>query len=142
MTRTVAAPMPAETLPVSAARPALSARAFTLLLVGAYFVMALAGVLRHELWQDEAQACLIARDSVTLHDLFLSMRSEGHPALWHLSLWVLTRFWHDPLGMQLFHLAIATASAAVFVACSPFSRLQKTFFVLGYFALYEYAVIS
>ena len=39
----------------------------------------------HEIWRDEGQAWLIARDT-PLKDLFGVLKHEGHPALWFLLL--------------------------------------------------------
>ena len=39
----------------------------------------------HEIWRDEAQAWLIARDT-PLKDLFSVLKHEGHPAGWFLLL--------------------------------------------------------
>jgi hypothetical protein len=58
--------------------PLLIAAAF--LVVGG-FVMA-----HHELWRDEVQAWLLARDSSSAIDLLSRQRNEGHPALWQLLL--------------------------------------------------------
>ncbi len=132
-------------LPVAAdpGSPAAGARARFLLpaLLG-YAALVLILLLRHEMWQDEWQAWLIARDSLCLPDLFWNLRYDGHPALWHLGLFLVTRVTHAPLGMQLLHLLAATAAVYVFLKYAPFTRLQKILFILGYFPFYEYAVIS
>jgi hypothetical protein len=108
----------------------------------AFFVLGLLLLLRHALWQDEWQAWLIARDSASLAELFGNLRYEGHPALWYLPLYVLSRFTAQPLAMQLLHLGLATASVYVFLRFAPFTRLQKILFSFGYFPFFEYAVIS
>jgi hypothetical protein len=94
------------------------------------------------MWQDEWQAWLIARESPSLPDLFRNLRYEGHPGLWHLGLFLTSRITPSPLGMQLLHLLVATGSVYVFLRYSPFTRLEKLLFIFGYFAFYEYAVIS
>ncbi len=107
-----------------------------------FFLLGLAILLRHEMWQDEWQAWLIARESLSLPDLFRNLRHEGHPGLWHLGLFAVSRVTSNPLGMQLLHLLVATCSVYVFLRYSPFTRLQKILFIFGYFPFYEYAVIS
>ena len=57
-------------------------------------------------------------------------------------LYLITRFSINPVAMQYFHLIIAIASVFLVARCSPFTRLQKTFIVFGYFNFYEYAIIS
>ncbi|RJR32498.1 MAG: hypothetical protein C4567_18605 [Deltaproteobacteria bacterium] len=115
---------------------------FLWLAILGFFFLGLILLLRHEMWQDEWQAWLIARESASLPELFRNLRYEGHPGLWHLGLYLVSRVAFDPLGMQLLHLTVATASVYVFLRYSPFTRLQKILFILGYFPFYEYAVIS
>lgn len=107
-----------------------------------FFCLGLILLVRHEIWQDEWQAWLIARESASLPELFRNLRYEGHPGLWHLGLYLVSRVTFDPLGMQLLHLLVATASVYLFLKYSPFSRRQKILFILGYFPFYEYLVIS
>jgi hypothetical protein len=107
-----------------------------------FFFLGLILLLRHEMWQDEWQAWLIARESLSLSELFRNLRYEGHPGLWHLGLYLVSRVTPNPLGMQLLHLLVATASVYVFLRYSPFTRLQRILFILGYFPFYEYSVIS
>jgi len=107
-----------------------------------FFFLGLLLLLRHEMWQDEWQAWLIVRESHSLPDLFRNLRYEGHPGLWHLGLFLVSRVTLNPLGMQLLHLLVATSTVYIFLKYSPFTRLQKLLFILGYFPFYEYAVIS
>ncbi len=111
-------------------------------LAAAFFALGLIQILNHALWQDEWQAWLIARDSRSLADLFHNLRYEGHPGLWYLALFGLSRLTAQPLAMQLLHLGLATATVCLFMRFSPFTRLQKILFVFGYFPFFEYAVIS
>ena len=97
--------------------------------------------LFHEMWRDELQAWNIARESSTLAQLFRNSRYETHPPLWHLCLFVLTRFTSNPLAMQLLHVALATAAAYVFLRYAPLSRLQRGLFVFGFFPFYEYGAV-
>lgn len=110
--------------------------------VGLFFVVELCVMLHHEMWRDELQAWLIARDSNSLSGLFFNLRYEKHPALWHLCLYVISRFTSNPVAMQWFHLIVATASVFLFVKFSPFTKTQKTLYPFGYFPLFEYGAIS
>ena len=96
----------------------------------------------HEMWRDELQAWLLARDSATPLQLLQNMRYEGHPGLWHLLLWPLARFSANPVGMQVLHVFLAGLSALLVFRCSPFSWGIKLLLVLGYFFAYEWAVIA
>jgi len=96
----------------------------------------------HELWRDEVQSWLLARDSTSPWDLLVRQKYEGHPALWQLLLMPLTRLFGTPIAMECLHLLIAAATVYVFARWSPFSRLQKALFSFGYFPFYEYAIVS
>ncbi|MBF0465789.1 MAG: hypothetical protein HQK94_11985 [Nitrospirae bacterium] len=114
--------------------------AYSLTLV--FSVLTLFNILHHEMWRDELEAWMIARDAGSLHGLVDNMRYQGHPMLWHLILYPITKITRNPVAMQLVHLVIATASVFVFLRFSPFSKLLKGLFVFGYFPFFEYATIS
>lgn len=107
-----------------------------------FFSLGLIGILHHEMWRDELQSWLIAKDSSSMIDLLNNLRYEGHPALWYSCLYLITRFTHNPLAMQIFHLLLATGVIYVFIEFSPFTRSQKILFTFGYFPFYEYSIIS
>jgi hypothetical protein len=114
---------------------------FAAAVTGAFLLVGAVTASRHEMWRDEIQAWLLARDSTGPIDLFRHLKYEGHPGLWHLGLMPLTRITWNPVIMQVFHLLIATASVYVFCAKAPFTRLQKALFAFGYFTLYEYSIL-
>lgn len=97
---------------------------------------------RHAMWLDEMQAWLIARDAPDISTLFRNLRYEGHPALWYLLLWPLSRVSRDPVMMQALHLAIASASVALVLWRAPLLIVERLLFPFGYFFIYEYAVKS
>lgn len=145
-TKTVAEQEPAEEV-VEIKRPKMprlqsGKLRFTLMVTGAYFIVALIGMLTHEMWRDEHQAWLVARDADSLPQLLDNMNYEGNPALWHFFLFIITRITHDPIGMQIFHLIIATSFIFIFNRYAPLSNRHKVLFTFGYFVVYEYAVIS
>ena len=96
----------------------------------------------HEMWRDEIQAWLLARDSTSVFNLFANLKYEGHPGLWHLCLMPLSRITHSPVVMQLFHLLITGVAVYLFVRYAPFNWFQKLLFCFGYFVLYEYAIVA
>lgn len=116
--------------------------ALTLFVVSIFLTLSLVGIIHHEMWRDELQAWMIARDSSSLIELFTNLRYEGHPGLWHLCLYFITRFTRNPQAMQFFHLLIATIVIYIFIQLSPFTRWQKLLFAFGYFPFYEYSIIS
>jgi hypothetical protein len=108
----------------------------------AFLVVAGLGVLRHEMWRDEMQAWMFAADSASPAEMLHAMRYEGHPPLWHLLLFAVSRFTRNPQAMQLLNLFFATASVWLFARWAPFPRRIRALFAFGYFPLYEYGVIS
>jgi len=107
-----------------------------------FLVLAILGVFRHELWLDEAHHWLLARDSTSLKDLVLNTQYEGHPILWNVLLFFITRFTLDPHWMQLLSVFIGTITVFVFLKKAPFDKVFKVLFIFGYFMLYEYTMLS
>ncbi|MCY3744547.1 MAG: hypothetical protein OXH00_26315 [Candidatus Poribacteria bacterium] len=96
----------------------------------------------HEMWRDEIQAWLLARDSTSIFNLFANLKYEGHPGLWHLCLMPLSRITHSPVMMQMLHLLITGVTVYLFVRYAPFNWFQKLLFCFGYFVIYEYAIVA
>lgn len=107
-----------------------------------YAVVATVTVARHEMWRDEMHAWQAVVSSESLVELAANVRAEGHPGLWFAVLYPLSRATSDPGAMQLVHLAIAIAVAAVVLLAAPLPIGWRVLFVLGYFPLYEYCAIS
>jgi hypothetical protein len=98
--------------------------------------------LRHEMWRDEVNVWLIARDHSSPIEILRHLKYDGHPGLWHLSVFALKHIFPYPIAMQMLHLIIAATTVYLFARFSPFTRLQKALFTFGYFSFYEYAIIS
>jgi hypothetical protein len=96
-------------------------------------------LFRHAMWRDELQAFMVAAASNTPLDLFAKLKYEGHPGLWHLLLWVVTRFTTDPVAMQALHLVIALG---VWVLVWRLSPVGKLLLLLSYYLFWEYFVVS
>lgn len=116
--------------------------AFACLLVSAFLALEVISVISHEMWGDELRSWAIARDSSSIANLFENLRYEGHPSLWYLSLYLLSRFTRNPVAMQILHVMLATIAIYLFAGFSPFTNTQKALFSFGYFPFYEYAAIS
>ena len=115
---------------------------FILLSLFAFVVFGTVLIFNHEMWRDEMRAWLHAKDAISLAGVFHNMRYDGHPYLWYIVLYFITRFTTQPVAMQICHLILAAGAGYVFLKYSPFTRLQKLLFILSYFPLYEYGVIS
>jgi hypothetical protein len=108
----------------------------------AFLIVAGLGIARHEMWRDEMHAWTFAADSRTPVELLHNMRYAGHPPLWHLLLFGISRFTSRPEAMQVLHLLLAASSVWLFARFAPFSRRVRALFAFGYFPLYEYGIIS
>jgi hypothetical protein len=85
---------------------------------------------------------VLAAASSTPLDLFAKLKYEGHPGLWHLLLWVISRFTSDPIWMQVAHLLIALGIWALIWCASPFKPFEKFLLLLSYYLFGEYFVLS
>ena len=85
---------------------------------------------------------MIAATSATPIELFAKLKYEGHPGLWHLLLWVITRFSSDPFWMQVLHLVIALGIWLLIWRASPFRPVEKLLLLLSYYLFWEYFVVS
>jgi hypothetical protein len=80
-------------------------------------VLALFGTLlalltrKHEMYLDEAQAWLIARDSQGLSGLFHQLHYESHPAVWYLLLYLPAHVSWNIVWMQSLNFALALVFA-------------------------------
>jgi hypothetical protein len=112
-------------------------------LLAAYLVISIVGMLRHELWLDEAQHFLIGRDSHSLTGMYYNMRYDGHPRLWNFMIYLVTHYITESYaGMQVLHLLITTSTIFVFLRYAPFSLLIKILIISGYYFLFEYNLLS
>ncbi|MDA1192007.1 MAG: hypothetical protein O3A46_10035 [Candidatus Poribacteria bacterium] len=114
---------------------------FALTVTAAFVLLAGWTAFHHEMWRDEIQAWLLARDSASPFELFRHMKYEGHPALWHLLLMPLTRLTWSPQIMQVFHLLIAATTVWLVTRYAPFPQPLRAMFAFGYFPFYEYAIL-
>jgi hypothetical protein len=115
---------------------------FALVVTVVFGAAALFALTQHEMWRDELQAWLLARDSATPLDLMRNLKYEGHPGLWHGSMWLLKFLAPVPVVMRALHWVIAVTAVYLVARHAPFTRLQRTLFAAGYFPLFEYAAIS
>ena len=115
---------------------------YYLFLLITFFILSVIGTINHEMWRDELEAWLIAKDSYSVSNLINNLTYTGHPILWYLCLYYLAKITHNPHIMQYFHVIIITCLIFIFLCYSTFNNLQKTLFCFGCFPLYEYGIIS
>jgi len=97
---------------------------------------------RHEMWGDEIQAWLIARDSHSILSMIRDLRYEGHPALWYLVLYLPAHLWPNPATMQVINFVIAVALAWAILSTGALSRPLRLLFVFSFYFFYQYGATS
>ncbi|MFI5221799.1 MAG: hypothetical protein ACHQK8_05700 [Bacteroidia bacterium] len=115
---------------------------FDILIATLFFLVSLIGIIHHEMWRDELQSWLVARDSHSLVQLFQNARFEGHPILWYLILFILTSFTKSLFALQLLNLFLGTAFIFLFNKFSGFKKTEKILFSFGYYSVFEFTMIS
>ena len=128
--------------------PSKSAAVRSFLPLTSFLILALLTIangrrlFRHAMWGDELQAFMIADASSTPLDLFSKLKYEGHPGLWHLLLWMITRFTDYPFAMQVAQFLIALSIWLLIWYVSPFKPIEKILLLLSYYLFWEYFVLS
>jgi hypothetical protein len=107
-----------------------------------YIVICGYTITHHELWGDELHSWNIAKASKSFFDLISNTRYEGHPPLWYTILWVVSKFTHNLVYVQLVHGIIAGLVVFIILFFSPFPLSTRILLPFGYYFLYEYAVLS
>ncbi|ODS80723.1 MAG: hypothetical protein ABS46_13475 [Cytophagaceae bacterium SCN 52-12] len=115
---------------------------FQLGLLSAYASLLALSLYRHECWRDELQAWNIVTSSSGIGELFRNKEYEGHPSLWFLVLYPVSRLTHSPVSIQVVNWLIAVGAAGLLIYRSPFTLIEKTLILFGYFFVFEYGTIS
>ncbi|MEI9807338.1 MAG: hypothetical protein WDO16_05325 [Bacteroidota bacterium] len=107
-----------------------------------YVVLAGYTIAHHEMWGDEIHSWNIAKGSAGFSDLISNSRYEGHPPVWYIILWSVSKFTHNLEYVQAVHLIIASLAVFLILFFSSFPLTTRILMPFGYFFLFEYAVIS
>ena len=107
-----------------------------------FTVLSVTMISNHELWRDEGHAWLIIQSAGSLPALFNAMRYDGTPALWHTILYPFAITGQPVIWMSIIHFVIIFCAVILFLLKSPFTNLQKTLFIFGYYIFYEYSAIA
>ena len=99
-------------------------------------------MLHHELWGDEIHSWNIAKASLSFFDLLSNTRYEGHPPIWYVMLWSISKLTHDPVALQFLNLIISCAIVFIILFYSPFPIIIKALIPFGYFFIFEYSILS
>lgn len=101
-------------------------------------VIMLAG---HELWRDEANVWLIARDLSPVQ-LFREIRYQGHPCLWYLLLMPFAKLGLPFKTISVISFLIMATAAGFFVYRAPFHPITKLLCLVSPIFSYYYPVVA
>lgn len=99
-------------------------------------------VLKHEVWRDEAQAWIIARDSRNLAELSANSAYEGRPLLWYLLLFLISRFTTEILYLKLFMILVNSLSYWIIFFKIRGPNYAKVLLVSGFYFAFGFTVLS
>ena len=96
----------------------------------------------HELWKDEWQAWLVARD-LGLGNMLAFLNYEGHPSLWYLYLkaWTILPL-QEHILLQIAHSVLVVITLYYLLIKIKLPSLWKILISLSYFVVFEYGVIN
>ena len=107
-----------------------------------YIIVAGITIINHELSGDEIHSWNIAKASGSISDLINNTRYEGHPPVWYLILWSISKFTHNLVYVQIAQLIIASSVVFIVLFYSPFPLITRILIPFGYYFLFEYGVLS
>lgn len=99
-------------------------------------------ISHHEIWGDELHSWNIAKSSATFADVISNSRYEGHPPVWYIILWSISRCTADIAWMQVVHWLIISLTVFILLFFSPIPLFTRILIPFGYFFLFEYAALS
>jgi len=117
-------------------------RSAVLIVWGVWTALLLILILSHEMWRDELQSWGLVRSSGTPFDVITNLRHEGHPPLWYLVLWPITKITRSPVGLQVVALVVGSSAAWITLRKMPVSLVMRSAIVFSYFPLFEMGTIS
>lgn len=109
---------------------------------GLYLLLSAYTIIHHEMWGDEIHSWNIAKGSTDFSNLLHNIRYEGHPSVWYIILWTLSKFTHNLVWVQAVHWLIASLSVFLILFFSPLPVVSKILLPFGYYFLFEYSVLS
>ncbi len=112
----------------------------TILLAG-YLVFNGILLAGHELWRDEANVWLIARELSPIQ-LFREIRYQGHPCLWYLLIMPFAKLGFPFKTISVLSFLIMAFGAGIFTFKAPFHPMTKFVCLLSPIFSYYYPVVA
>ena len=98
-------------------------------------------MIEHEPWRDEAHAWLMAKN-LSIKDLFLVSKYDGHPILWHLLLMPFAKLGFPYITLSIINIIICFIAAYIFYFKIEINDIIKTIIMFGAPFIYVYTVIA
>lgn len=95
----------------------------------------------HELWRDEANVWLIARDMNPLQ-LFREIKYQGHPCLWYLIAMPFAKMGFPFWTLSILSFLVMSAAAGLFAYKAPLHPVTKAVCLLSPIFTYYYPVVA
>lgn len=95
----------------------------------------------HELWRDEANVWLIARDLSPIQ-LFREIRYQGHPCLWYLLVMPFAKLGFSFKTISVLSFLVMAFGAGIFSFRAPFHPITKFVCLLSPIFSYYYPVVA
>ncbi len=96
---------------------------------------------RHELWRDEANVWLMAKELSPL-ELFQEIKYQGHPCLWYLLLMPFAKTGLPFRTISLISYLVMAVTAGLFLFKAPMHKIAKAVAVFSPIFTYYYAEIA
>ncbi len=106
-----------------------------------YLILSFIIMINHEIWTDEAQAWLIARD-LSFFDIIKQMWYEGHPCLWHFILMPFAKFGFPVITMNIISWTLVSLSIYIILFHSKWHLIVKLIIIFNPTFIYFLSAIS
>jgi len=107
-----------------------------------FVALLLSNISSHELWRDETDAWLVARDSTSIRELLSNVRNTGRPPLWYLLLYGASHVNEDILLLQVMTFLISASALSLVVFVMEGTIRKKLFLLSGFYFLFGFSVLS
>lgn len=116
---------------------------FIILTILFAFYLIFNGILlaRHELWRDEANVWLFARDASPLQ-LLAEIKYQGHPCLWYFIVMPFAKLGFEFFTISVLSFLVMAVAAGIFVYYAPFHPITKGICLLSPIFSYYYPVVA
>ncbi len=107
-----------------------------------YILLSIVMFVYHELWYDEIQAYMLAKDA-SFHELFfVATHYEGHPPLFALLLAIFAKTGVPmDVGLRIVSFTFSIIGAYLVIFKAPFKKIVRLLIPFTFFIFYQYTVI-